>query len=218
MILVDTSQQPWLEAHAALIREELNVKQVEFTREAEHYIDYTVLPDLKRLGPRLGKQLPALRKALAEADPGTLLKQLEREGHVSFELPGGVVDLDSDDIQVRLQAKLGWAAAQGSSAVVVLATEVTPELELEGLARELTHLIQNQRKDLGCEYTDRIAVGVVTEAADVRAAVEQFGDYIGRETLATEIASEPLSGVTPAEATLKGQPLAIYVRVAKPIS
>ena len=61
-ILADRKQQPWLEDHVGLIREELNVKQVEFAAKADQYISYTVLPDLKRLGPRLGKRLPALKK------------------------------------------------------------------------------------------------------------------------------------------------------------
>ena len=73
VILADRTHQAWLEEHAALIAEELNVKQVEFTEQADQYITYTVLPDLKRLGPRLGKQLPELKKALAAADAGALL-------------------------------------------------------------------------------------------------------------------------------------------------
>ena len=76
VILVDRSEQGWLAEHADLLREELNVKQVEFTDKADQYISYTVLPDLKRLGPRLGKRLPALKTALAAADAAALLSQL----------------------------------------------------------------------------------------------------------------------------------------------
>ena len=130
---------------------------------ADQYITYTVLPDLKRLGPRLGKRLPELRKALAAADAAALLAQLEAHGHVDLPVANEPVELDAQDLQVRLQAKEGWAAAQGPTAVVVLSTELTPELIIEGWARELVHAIQNRRKDLGCEYTDRIAVGVVTD-------------------------------------------------------
>ncbi len=95
VILADQTHQAWLEEHAALICEELNVKQVEFAERAEQYITYTVLPDLKRLGPRLGKRLPALRKALAEADGGKLLAELEAEGKVTLALPDGPVALDA---------------------------------------------------------------------------------------------------------------------------
>ena len=137
---------------------------MEFTQKAEQYITYSVLPDLKRLGPRLGKRLPAVRKLLAEADGGRLLAELEAEGRITLMLPDGPITLDADDIQVRLQAKEGWAAAQGHAVVVVLATELTAELIREGLARELVRTIQDRRKEMGCQFTDRIAVGIVTES------------------------------------------------------
>ena len=158
VILADRSEQAWLGDHAALLREELNVKQVEFTEHAERYIIYSVLPDLKRLGPRLGKRLPALKAALANADAADLLARLERDRHVTIDLPDDPVRLDGDDLQVRLQAKSGWAAAQGRSCVVVLSTEFTPELISEGLARELVHAIQTRRRESNCQYTDRIEV------------------------------------------------------------
>ena len=63
VVLADRTHQPWLEEHDALICDELNVKRVEFTERAEQYITYSVLPDLKRLGPRLGKRLPAVRRS-----------------------------------------------------------------------------------------------------------------------------------------------------------
>ena len=125
VVLADTTHQAWLEEHASLICDELNVKRVEFTQQADRYITYTVLPDLKRLGPRLGKRLPALRKLLAEADGGQLLAELKTKGNITLLLPDGPIALDSEDIQVRLQAKEGWAAAQGHAVVVVLATELT---------------------------------------------------------------------------------------------
>ena len=89
IVLSDSVDQAWLEEHVALIRKELNVKKVEFTRQAEQYIDYNLLPDLKRLGPRLGKRLPALRQMLAKSDPGSLMETMKAEGQVSFCLPTG---------------------------------------------------------------------------------------------------------------------------------
>ena len=109
-----------------------------------------------------------MRKLLAEADGGRLLGELETKGNITLPLPDGPVTLDSDDIQVRLQAKEGWAAAQGHAVVVVLATELTPELIREGLARELVRTIQDRRKEMGCQFTDRIVVGVVTESAELQ--------------------------------------------------
>jgi isoleucyl-tRNA synthetase len=213
IVLVDAAAQPWLEAHAGLIRDELNVKQVEFIPRADEYVSYTVLPDLKRLGPRLGKRLPAVKQALSTASAAALLAQLETDRQVTIDLADGSLVLDADDIQVRLQAKPGWAAAHGPLAVVVVSTELTPALATEGLARELAHAIQGQRKDLNCKYTDRIAVGVITQSGELLRAIDEFGDYIRSETLAVELGKSPPAGAEPAEMDLAGQKMTLYVKV-----
>jgi len=218
VVLADPTHQPWLEEHAALIRQELNVKQVDFTRRADQYITYTVLPDLKRLGPRLGRRLPAVRKRLAETDAAGLLARLDADGQVTLHLPDGPVTLDSQDVQVRMQAKEGWTAAQGRSCVVVLATDLSEELVAEGLARDLVHAVQNRRKQIDCQYTDRILVGVTTESDEVHAAIAAFREYIKRETLATDLIDGALPGVEPIELKLAGHSLVLYVRLASPPS
>jgi isoleucyl-tRNA synthetase len=215
VILANRQHQGWLEEHAMLIATELNVKQVEFTEHAERYISYAVLPDLKRLGPRLGKQLPELRAALARANAAGLLGQLDREREVTLALASGSVVLTSEDLQIRLQAKEGWAAAQGSSCVVVLSTELDDALVAEGLARELVHAIQTQRKDLSLQYTDRIVVGLVAAEGSIRDAVERFGDYIRQETLAVRITFGPLAGMQPFELKIAGTQLTLYVQVSR---
>lgn len=214
VVLVDATHQPWLEEHAQLIAEELNVKGVEFTGKADQYINYTVLPDLKRLGPRLGKRLPALRKRLGETDPAQLLGALEAKKQVTLELPDGPVVLDAEDIQVRLQAKPGWAAAQGHACVVVLSTELNESLILEGLARELVHAIQSRRKDMDCQYTDRIVVGIVTDSQPILAAIDANLSYLMSETLATGVRSEPLPNAEPVTLDLGGHQATLYVTVA----
>ena len=213
VVLADASHTGWLEEHGELISEELNVKKVEFTQKAEPYIRYTVLPDLKRLGPRLGRRLPRLRAALDEADAGRLLGQIEREGRVTLPLDDGPVDLDREDLQIRLQANEGWAAAQGRSCVVVLSTELTGALIAEGLAREVVHAVQTRRREMACEYTDRIAVGVVTDSAELRSAVERFRDYLCGETLAVELVFRPLAGAEPVELKPAGHAMTLYVKV-----
>jgi isoleucyl-tRNA synthetase len=218
VVLVEDTHLAWLQQHTALICGELNVKQVEFIEEADHYITYTVLPDLKRLGPRLGKRLPPLKKLLAEADGGALLAKLQGPGVVTFTLPDGPVTLDSQDLQIRLQAKEGWAAAQGRSCVVVLSTELTPDLLAEGLAREVVHAVQNRRKDMNCQFTDRINVGVVTDWAELSAAIEQFADYIRGETLATELRLGSISGADPAEIKMAGRRVTLYINVVSKAS
>jgi len=216
VVLAETTDQPWLADHAGLIAEELNVKQVEFVPRADQYVDYTILPDLKRLGPRLGRRLPALRKVLAETDGARLLANLDAKGKVTVELPDGPVELDQDDIQVRLQAKPGWTAAQGRHCVVVLSTELSEELIREGLARELAHAVNNRRKELQCDYTERIALGVVTDSEPLLAALQAHREYVAAETLASELATEALPGAEPAEVRLSGHRAVLYVRRNQP--
>ncbi len=212
VILAETAHQPWLEAHAGLIAEELNVKAVEFTTDAQHYIDYTVVPNFKRLGPRLGQNMPRVKKLLAAADGGQLLADLKAVGHVQLDLDT-VIELDAEDVEVRLQAKPGWAAAEGRGVVVVLATELTPELLCEGLVRDLVRVIQDLRKASGCEFTDRIALGITSESEELLAAVEAFRDYIMEETLAVELSQTALEGVEPTTVTLGKHTAQIYLRV-----
>jgi isoleucyl-tRNA synthetase len=215
--LADSKHQAWLEEHAALVREELNVKKVEFATRADDYVAYTVLPDLKKLGPKLGKRLPLVKQALATVDAAGLLQKLEADKRATITLADGSLELDAEEVQVRLQAKPGWAAAHSSAGVVVVSTEVTPELVLEGLARDFVHTIQNARKDLNCAYTARIEIGVVGAAGDGAGegleAVKQFAEYIKAETLGARITFEPLAGVEPSEVTLGGQTLQIFVKI-----
>ncbi|GAF87472.1 unnamed protein product, partial [marine sediment metagenome] len=164
-------------------------------------------------GPKIGRQVPALKKALAQADGGQLLAQLEADGQITIELPDGPVTLDSDDIKVRLNAKEGWAAAQGRQCVVVLWTELTDELVAEGMAREVVRVVQDRRKEMDCQYTDRICVGLVTESEELRAAIEQFEEYVARETLAVEVGLDPIAGAESVEVKPAGNAAELFVAI-----
>jgi isoleucyl-tRNA synthetase len=196
VILSDTTHQPWLEEHDELLCDELNVKTIEYTKDAEKYITYQVQPNFKRLGPRIGKLLPGCKAALAKADGGKLLAELTASGKVTLDIGGDKIELDSEDIQVRLQAKPGWAAAQGSNVVVVLATELTPELIAEGLARDFVRLVQDRRKEMNLDFTDRIEIGVAGASAELAKAIDANRDFICGETLAMRLAFEAIAGAT----------------------
>jgi isoleucyl-tRNA synthetase len=216
VVLADTTHQKWLEEHADLIADELNVKAVEFTTHGEQYISYSVVPNFKRLGPRLGKNMPAAKKLLGETDASKLLAELKETGKTALTFPdGSSSELDNEDIEVRLTAKEGWAAAQGRGSVVVLSTELTPELVAEGLARDVVRLIQDRRKEINCQYTDRIEIGLVTSSTELKSAIEQFRDFIAQETLATKVADKLLSGIESVTAKVLAHEVEIYVQVVK---
>src|SRR5262249_33828011 len=208
----DATHQKWLEEHDELLRDELNVKKIEYTKDAEKYITYQVQPNFKRLGPRIGKLLPGCKAVLGKADGGKLLAELTTNAKVTLDIDGEKIELDNEDIQVRLQAKPGWAAAQGIDVVVVLATELTPELIAEGLARDFVRLVQDRRKDLGLEFTDRIEIGVVGASEAFNRAVVQFAEYICGETLAKVFSSDPIPGVDPVEVDVGDEKVKLYVR------
>ncbi|MDA0657904.1 MAG: isoleucine--tRNA ligase [Planctomycetota bacterium] len=215
VVLASLDHQAWLEAHSALLCEELNVKQIEFIQHAEQYIDYLVQPNFKRLGPRVGKLLPQVKVALAQADGATLLATLRREGRVTLLVESESVTLDAEDIQVRLQARDGWAAAQGDQCVVVLSTELTDSLLREGYARELVRIIADWRKEVNCLYTDRIEIGVVTESHELQQAILENMDYIAGETLAVNTVLLPLEGIVAVDRELSAFTLQLFLRVVQ---
>ena len=94
----------------------------------------------------------------------------------------------------------------------MLATELTPELVAEGLARDIVRLIQDRRKEIGCQYTDRIEVGVVTQSTELAAAIEHFHNYIAEETLAKSLRLEALDGVKSNRMSVTGADVDLYVR------
>ena len=212
VILADTAHQAWLEEHDELLRDELNVKKIEYTKDAETYIDYQVQPNFKRVGPRVGKLMPAVKKALTAADGGELLKQLTANGKVVMEIDGQSIEFDNEDLQVRLQAKEGWTAAQGPTTVVVLSTELTDELIREGHSRDINRQIQDRRKQLHCDFTDRIEVGIVTDSDELRKAIEENAEHIKGETLADSIVFKALEGVEPLECEVAECKVLLYVR------
>jgi isoleucyl-tRNA synthetase len=190
VILADDLHRSWLQQHDALLREELNVKQVEYTQQADQYIAYQVQPNFKRLGPRVGKLMPQVKQALATRRRPTV-GRTESHRAVVLQVESQTIELDNEDIQVRLQAREGWAAAQGDRCVVVLNTELTPELVREGSVRDLVRLVNERRKELDCDFTDRIRLGVVTDSQDLTTALTENEAYIKNETLAVEVVQGP---------------------------
>lgn len=214
VILNDTRHQAWLETHDKILRDELNVKQVTYTSDADEFVSYLVQPNFKALGPRVGKLMPAVKKVLGEADGATLLAEMTETGKVTLELDE-TIELSSDDIQVRLKAREGWAASQGVHCVCVLSTELTPELIREGMARDIVRLVQDRRKELDLQFTDRIELGLVTDSGELESAILENAGYIKGETLAIELDGKPVEGAEAAEREVADQKLTIYIVVAK---
>jgi isoleucyl-tRNA synthetase len=156
-------------AQADLIAEELSVKQVEFG--PVEATELRVKPNLPLLGPKLGKQLGAVRAKLEAGDFEELDGgRLRVDGH----------ELAPEEVLVERRGKEGWAVAGEDGLTVALDLQLDPELELEGRAREAIHQVNTMRKELGLEITDRIALTLPPELAAHEA-------WIARETLASRV-------------------------------
>jgi len=157
-----------------IVKDELNVKALEVRDAAEGLVKETVKPDLKVLGPKLGKDLPRVRQALAEG------RYERRDGTIEVE----GFELSDAEVLVSHEGASGHAVGRDAGATVALETKVTPELELEGLARELAHHLNNLRKEAGLEISDRIALRY---EGPISRAFERYGNFIAQEALATKI-------------------------------
>ncbi|OQB33973.1 MAG: Isoleucine--tRNA ligase [Candidatus Hydrogenedentes bacterium ADurb.Bin170] len=183
-----------LEGNLALVLEELNIKALEFAENPEAYVSYEIKPNFKLLGPRFGAKMKQAAAALAKGDAAALFAQLQQTGAIDLELDGESVSLTGEEVDVRLQAKEGFAAAQGQDMVVVLSTTITEALRREGWAREFIRGVQELRKEEGLAYDMRIRLFIALDDADLSAAIREHENVIAGEVLAVECCYDLISG------------------------
>jgi isoleucyl-tRNA synthetase len=216
VVLAEHAHLEWLQNHDAMLREELNVKSIEYPERADDYVQYAVVPNFRRLGPRVGALLPKVKAALGAASGAALMTQLQETGQVRLQLDSQQVVLDREDIEVRLQAKPGWAAAQGKQCVVVLNTELTPELIREGLAKDLNRVIGDLRKKQQCKFTDRIRLILVGEFAEVEQMLAEQQASIMQAALVTEIVRSAPTGLELEKVELGNYQMGLGIQVVSP--
>ncbi|HZP31614.1 MAG TPA: DUF5915 domain-containing protein, partial [Acidimicrobiia bacterium] len=202
-------------AVVAEVSDELNVKRVEAVSDLEGLLDFTVVPNFRALGPKVGKLMPAVKTALLAADGAAVKRALETTGSYELALDDGTaVTLTGDDVEVRAAAHQELALAQEGAYAVALDTTLDDDLRLEGLARELVRAVNDLRKAMGLELSDRITVelrapGTVAEAA------RRHGDWIAGEVLAVEWKVDEAGGDEAADGftTIRVDGTAVAVRV-----
>ena len=215
IVLADAALADRVLAHEGLILDELNVHALHLVEEADAYVAYQVKPNFRALGPKVGKRMPKLKAALADADGAALLRELESDGRVVLEVEGEEIALGPEDIAVSLEAREGFAAAAGVAGVVVLHTNLTDALVEEGLFREVLNRVQSFRKELDLEYTGRIRL-TLAGADRLLDAVRPRVEELGRETLAVQVrvGVPPAEGAHVHEATIEGDPLRLGLELA----
>lgn len=168
------------------VADELNVKDIQPLQSAGTVIDVSVKANFRTLGKRFGKQTQGVAKAVHAADPTCVVEQLRTHGTATIEFEGAQLALSPDDVIVSELPRSGWVVESQRGVTIALDMEITPELAVEGIARDVVRVVQNARKDAELDVSDRIAL-TIAAPAEVRAAVAQHEVFIGHETLATAI-------------------------------
>jgi isoleucyl-tRNA synthetase len=174
----------------SLILDELNVKSLEVVELDADFIEFRLRPNLPRLGPRFGNRLGAVRDALAGADARAVALTIKQGNAVEISCNGETFWLEPDDILVDSKSAHGFVFAEQDGMLVALDTRLDRALVLEGGAREIVRAVQEARKQAGLDVSDRIRLRIDADA-ESSAAVEQWRDYIAKETLALELNGPP---------------------------
>jgi isoleucyl-tRNA synthetase len=168
-----------------LIKAEVNIKEIHFIDENDAVLKKSIKPNFKTLGRRLGKHMKAANQIIQDLSQDEIRK-IEVDGGMTLNVDEESYDLTLEDFVIAYEDIPGWQVATDGLLTVALDTSLDENLKAEGMARELVNRIQNLRKDLNFEVTDRIVVEVQPHE-DVNPAVEKFGDYIKHEVLADSV-------------------------------
>ncbi len=174
------------EAVKDLILAEVNVKDVEYIEDTSSILVKKVKPDFRKLGPKYGKMMKDISKAIASMTRQDIAS-LETTGSHTLQIGSKEVILTRDDVEIISEDIPGWQVANEGKLTVALDVTVTDELRYEGIAREFVNRIQNIRKESGFDVTDKITV-LIENHELISKAVDRHADYIGSQTLATKVA------------------------------
>lgn len=193
-----------------IIKDELNIKAVEFGADLSQYVNFEIKPNLPVLGRQYGKLIPGIRKEIAARNQMELAQKLQSGGTETINVDGTEIVLNSESVLVTMQGLEGYAFAGEGQIGVVLDTTITEELKEEGQIREIISKIQNMRKEKGFEVADKIKLFVANNdmLLDV---INKYADVIKRETLTQEIAVNEDADYT--ETVINGEKLNMTVVV-----
>ncbi|MBQ9137876.1 MAG: isoleucine--tRNA ligase [Alistipes sp.] len=194
----------------ALVAGEVNVKEVELIHDTTGIITKRIKPNFKTLGPKYGKYMKAI-SALVATFSQEQIAAVESGALTSLDMGAETIEVTAADFEITSEDMPGWLVTSEGKLTVALDIAITPELEREGVARELINRIQNIRKESGLEVTDKIRVEVEAQPLVVD-AVAQFGSYIGQQTLAVEVVcTESPAGDNVVKSDINDRPLTLSI-------
>ena len=176
-----------------IIEDELNVKEMEFTDDVRAFTSYTFKPQLKTVGPKYGKFLGGIKKALSELDGNQAMDELKANGQLKLDINGQEIVLLDSDLLIDTAQTEGYVSESDNDITVVLDTNLTPELIEEGFVREIISKIQTMRKEAGFEVTDKIRVSLGDNQV-IENIFRNHEDQIRSEVLAEDVVYGNVSG------------------------
>ncbi|MDA1027865.1 MAG: isoleucine--tRNA ligase [Bacteroidetes bacterium] len=185
-------EQNVIDEVGAIIRDETNIKAIEYVSGSSDVVSRQAKPNFKTLGKRLGRHMKAVSGFIREMDASAIDTFLEN-GQMSLTLEGETIVLNLEDIEISSEGISGWLVGQEEGITVALDTKLSDELIAEGLARETVNRIQNMRKDAGFSVIDRIYVSF-SGSEIIVAALKLHADWIRNETLSVELEQTHVSG------------------------
>ncbi len=198
------------EKYYYIIKEELNVKDIEFRDDVSDFVSYNVKPNLKTVGPKYGAILPTINQMLRGGDGTAFVKELKTEGKVTLEIGEAKVELLEEDLLIETTKSEKYISMQEGATTVVLDIELTPELIEEGFVRELISKIQNLRKDSGFEVQNHIEM-YYSDNEKLAEIIERNKEQIADETLADLVTA----GEGENELDINGEKLKVKLVVVK---
>ncbi|WP_338646899.1 isoleucine--tRNA ligase [Flavobacterium sp. KS-LB2] len=183
--VLDDNQRAEIEAISDLIKAEVNVKEIVLLDDASGVLVKQIKPNFKTLGPRFGKDMGLISKAI-QGFSKEQISQLDKEGSLSIVIAGNNVLLTIEDVEITSQDIEGWLVANSNGITVALDITISEELKQEGISRELVNRIQNIRKDSGFEVTDKIKVQLKRNGI-LEEAILKNEAYIKSETLTSDL-------------------------------
>ena len=193
-----------------IIKQELNVKDVQFLADMSQFTAYTFKPQLKLLGKKLGKRLGAVRQALQELDGSAAKKELDAAGALKLSLPDGDIELTAEELLIETAQKEGYTSVSDRGVTVVLDTALTQELIQEGFVREIISKLQTMRKEAGFNVTDHIEV-YCQGSEKVRQVLEENQEAILHDVLGNACRFDVLDGYT-AQQDVNGEAVTFGVK------
>ena len=196
-----------------ILRDELNVKNVEFKEDLSAFTAYSFKPQLRTVGPKYGKHLNAIKEYLANVDGNKAMSELKADGVIKFTADDTEIALTEEDLLIDVAKMEGYVTEGDNYVTVVIDTTLTPELIEEGYVREVISKIQTMRKDSDFQVTDRIKV-YVTGNAKIADVMEKNADEIKRVVLADAFVMDAACDNSK-EWNINGEKVTIGVEVSK---